>query len=118
MLALLVAQYRRLDLAEDALADAFGLVPDERLRLLLLCSHPALAPEAASALGLRLVLGVATDDIARLFLTTAPTIAARITRVKRKLVRAGVPLAMPDETVLAERVGVVASTAYLAFTAG
>jgi len=181
VLALLVAQYRRLDLAEDALADAFlaatrtwprdgvpsnppawlltaarrrvvdrlraeamavrkhpllvveadvtqrahavladpgGLVPDERLRLLLLCAHPALSTEAASALSLRLVLGVSTEDIARLFLTTTSTMAARITRAKRKLVTAGVPLAVPDDSVLADRVGVVASVAYLAFTAG
>ena len=181
VLALLVAQYRRLDLAEDALADAFeaatrtwalngvpanppawllvtarrqvmdrlraeamaarkhgllvvdadvqqranavladpgGLVPDERLLLLLLCAHPSLSPEAASALSLRLVLGVSTDDIARLFLTTTPTMAARITRAKKKLVTAGVPLAVPDEHTLADRVGVVASVAYLAFTAG
>ncbi|HET9828389.1 MAG TPA: DUF6596 domain-containing protein [Nocardioidaceae bacterium] len=181
VLALLVAQYRRLDLAEDALADAFeaatrtwpsrgapanpaawlltaarrrvvdrlraeavavrrhpllqveaevqqrahavladpgGLVPDERLRLLLLCAHPALAPEAAAALSLRLVLGVSTEDIARLFLTTTSTMAARLTRAKRKLVVAGVPLTVPDESHLAERVGVVASVAYLAFTAG
>ena len=181
VLALLVAQYRRLDLAEDALADAFeaaartwpekgapvnpaawlltaarrrvidrlrgeavaarrhqllqveaevqqrahavlvdpgGLVPDERLRLLLLCAHPALAPEAAAALSLRLVLGVATEDIARLFLTSTPTMAARLTRAKRKLVVAGVSMSVPDETHLAQRVGVVASVAYLAFTAG
>jgi RNA polymerase sigma-70 factor, ECF subfamily len=181
VLALLVAQYRRLDLAEDGLADAFeaatrtwprdgvpanppawlltaarrrvvdrlraeamavrkqpllvveadvqqrahavladpgGLVPDERLRLLLLCAHPALAPEAASALSLRLVLGVSTDDVARLFLTSTPTMAARLTRAKKKLVAAGVPLAVPDEATLAARVGVVASVAYLAFTAG
>ena len=181
VLALLVAQYRRLDLAEDALADAFeaatrtwprdgvpanppawllttarrrvvdrlraeamavrkvpllvveadvqqrahaaladpgGLVPDERLRLLLLCAHPSLAPEAASALSLRLVLGVSTEDVARLFLTSTPTMAARLTRAKKKLVAAGVPLAVPDETALVERVGVVGVVAYLAFTAG
>lgn len=181
VLALLVAQYRRLDLAEDALADAFeaaartwpsqgvptnppawlltaarrravdrlraeavavrrhpllvvdaevqqrahavradpgGLVPDERLRLLLLCAHPALAPEAAAALSLRVVLGVGTEDIARLCLTSTPTMAARLTRARRKLVRAGVPLSVPGEAALGERVGVVASTAYLAFTAG
>ncbi len=181
VLALLVAQYRRLDLAEDALADAFeaaartwpdqgtparpaawllttarrrvidrlrgeavaarrhrllqvdaevqqrahavladpgGLVPDERLRLLLLCAHPALAPEAAAALSLRLVLGVSTEDIARLFLTSTATMAARLTRAKRRLVVAGVALTVPDESHLAERVGVVASVAYLAFTAG
>jgi RNA polymerase sigma-70 factor (ECF subfamily) len=104
--------------AQTVLADPGGLVPDERLRLLLLCAHPAVAPEAAAALSLRLVLGVSTEDIARLFLTSTGTMAARLTRAKRKLVVSGVRLAVPDESHLAERVGVVASVAYLAFTAG
>ncbi|MGN6577520.1 MAG: sigma factor, partial [Nocardioides sp.] len=58
-----------------AMADPGGLVEDERLRLVLMCTHPALAPEAASALALRLVLGVSTHDIARLFLVPEPTAA-------------------------------------------
>ena len=178
MLALLVAQYRRLDLAEDGLADAFEaaartwtVVPDnppawllttarrrivdrlrhedvvtrtlpqlaveaslqeeaqsfmadageplldERLRLVLLCAHPTLPAEAAAALTLRLVLGVPTEDVARLFLVPTPTMAARLTRARKRL--AGQSFAVPaDPAELAPRVAVVADIAYLAFTAG
>ena len=184
LLALLVGQFRRLDLAEDALADAFeaatrtwprdgipanpaawllttarrraldrlraeamaarkepllvvdartqeeaqramadpgdgpAALTDERLRLVFLCAHPALAPEAAAALTLRLVLGVSTADLARLFLVAEPTMAARLTRARKKLAVAGVPFALPSAERLAERVDVVATVAYLAFTAG
>jgi predicted RNA polymerase sigma factor len=101
-----------------AMADPGGLIEDDRLRLLLMCTHPALAPEAASALSLRLVLGVSTHDIARLFLVPEPTVAARITRAKRKIVAAGIPFAVPAADVLPQRLETVAQTAYLAFTAG
>lgn len=183
MLALLVAQYRRLDLAEDGLGDAFeaaartwpgsgapanppawlltaarrrildrlraeavaarklpllaveahlteeaqrtmadagsrdGLsVVDERLRLVLLCAHPSLPPESAAALTLRLVLGVSTEDIARLFLVSTPTMAARLTRARKKL--AGASFSVPVAPDLGPRVSLVADVAYLAFTAG
>ena len=62
-------------------------VRDERLRLVLLCAHPALATVAAAALSLRLVMGVATEDIARLFLVPTPTMAARLTRARKRLAR-------------------------------
>ncbi len=101
-----------------AMADPGGLVEDERLRLVLMCTHPALAPEAASALALRLVLGVSTHDIARLFLLSEPTMAARLTRAKKKVVAAGIPFAVPDAEALPDRLDTVAQTAYLAFTAG
>ena len=100
------------------MADPGDLVDDDVLRLVLMCCHPALAPEVASALALRLVVGVPTDDIARLFLVPVPTMAARITRGKRKVVTAGIPFGVPDASVLPERLGVVAQVAYLAFTAG
>jgi RNA polymerase sigma factor (sigma-70 family) len=179
LLALLVAQYRRLELAEDGLADAFEAaartwpaagvpanpaawlltaarrrvldrlraevvaarrlpvlaveaelqqqaqraladdgepVVDERLRLVLLCASPRLAPEAAAALTLRLVLGLSTEDIARLFLVSTSTMAARLTRARRRL--AGEPFAVPPAAELPARLSVVADTAYLAFTAG
>ncbi|SDT26765.1 RNA polymerase sigma factor [Microlunatus soli] len=179
LLALLVARYRRLDLAEDGLADAFeaaartwssGGEPDnpaawllttarrritdrlrseavlvrrlpllvvdaelaasaqrvmadpgdelldERLRLVLLCAHPRLTREAAAALTLRLVLGVSTADIARLFLLPQATMAARLTRARRKL--AGADFTLPAAAELSGRVGVAADVAYLAFTAG
>lgn len=91
---------------------------DDLLRLVLMCSHPALDPAGASALCLRLVLGVSTHDIARLFLVSEPTMAARLTRAKRKIVGAGIPFAMPGLTALPDRLEAVARTAYLAFTAG
>ena len=79
---------------------------------------PGAGPEAASALALRLVLGVPTAEIARLFLVPEATMAARITRAKKKIVGAGIPFAVPDARVLPERLDTVAQTAYLAFTAG
>ena len=103
---------------QAAMADPGGLVEDDLLRLVLMCTHPALAPEAASALALRLVLGVSTLDIARLFLVSEPTTAARITRAKKKIVAAGIPFAVPAADVLPQRLETVAQTAYLAFTAG
>ncbi len=183
LLSLLVSRYRRLDLAEDALADAFeaaarrwpadgvpdnppawllttarrrvldrlraesiravkapllivdqqvaqaehgvlvdigdgSVIPDERLRLVLLCAHPALSAAASSALALRLVIGLDVDDIARLFLDKPATVAARITRAKHKIVSAGMPFVRPSGTALQARLGRVAQVAYLAFTAG
>jgi RNA polymerase sigma-70 factor (ECF subfamily) len=99
-------------------ADPGDLVDDDVLRLVLMCCHPALAPEVASALALRLVVGVPTADIARLFLVPEPTMAARLTRGKRKIVTAGIPFGVPDASSLPERLEVVAQVAYLAFTAG
>ena len=101
-----------------AMADPGDLVEDDLLRLVLMCAHPALAPEAASALSLRLVLGVSTHDVARLFLVPEPTMAARLTRAKKKIVAAGIPFALPGTDALPERLATVAQTAYLAFTAG
>ena len=74
--------------------DAAGLdrsdasVPDDRLRLVFTCCHPTLAPEARVALTLRLVCGVPTPDVARAFLVSEPTMAARITRAKKKIAEA------------------------------
>ncbi len=179
LLALLVAQYRRLDLAEDGLGDAFEAaartwpvdgpprnppawlltvarrrivdrlrteavatrtlpqlvvaaelteeaqrtmadagetVTDERLRLVLLCAHPSLPAANAAALTLRLVLGVSTEDIARLFLVSPQTMAARLTRTRKRL--AGERFTVPVGPELEDRVAVVADVAYLAFTAG
>ncbi len=99
-------------------ADPGGLVEDDRLRLVLMCAHPALAPEAAAALSLRLVVGVETREIARLFLVPEATMAARITRAKKKVVGAGIPFAVPEAADLPARLEVVAHVAYLAFTAG
>lgn len=176
LLSLLVSRTRRLDLAEDALGEAFARasarwasdgvpanpsgwiyatayrhiidrlraeavagrkVPllavtndrveapaptaalgDDRLDLILLCCHPALAPESRSALALRLVVGTSTEQIARLFLVPQATMAARLTRAKRKIVGAGIPIGVPIEEELRTRLDEVCRTIYLAFTAG
>lgn len=102
--------------AQRVMADPGDELLDERLRLVLLCAHPRLSREAAAALTLRLVLGVSTDDIARLFLQSTPTMAARLTRARKKL--AGERFGIPSGTELVDRVGTVADLAYLAFTAG
>jgi RNA polymerase sigma factor (sigma-70 family) len=102
--------------AQQVMADAGEQVRDERLRLVLLCAHPALAHESAAALTLRLVIGLSTADIARLFLVPTPTVAARLTRARRRL--AGESFAVPEAGELEKRLGVAAEVAYLAFTAG
>ena len=174
--SLLVARTRRLDLVEDALAEAFaraaarwqieGLpanpagwlyttahrqvlgrlraeaiagrtapllavrpgweppgdgdeeLADDRLHLILLCCHQALPRESRSALALRLVIGTPTEQIARLFLVPTATMAARLTRAKRKIVAAGIPLGAPLADELRARLDEVCRTIYLAFTAG
>jgi RNA polymerase sigma-70 factor, ECF subfamily len=90
---------------------------DEQLQLVLLCCHPALDPASRSALALRLVMGIPTAEIARLFLVPTPSMAARITRAKRKIVSAGIPLSLPAGDELERRLDAVARTIYLAFTA-
>ncbi|MFV0309223.1 MAG: RNA polymerase sigma factor [Desertimonas sp.] len=177
LLALVVSRTRRLDLAEDALAESFaraaerwpvdgvpdnpagwlyttawrwvvgrlraeavsgrvvsrlatgtgwvpppaeidGDLPDERLQMILLCCHPAVPADARPALALRLVIGTPTAEIARLFLVSTSTMAARLTRAKRKIVAAGIPLTQPAHDELADRLDAVGATIYLAFTAG
>lgn len=110
---LLVGQPERAVRADDG-----DTIEDDLLRLVLMCTHPALDTAAASALALRLVLGVSTADVARLFLVPEPTMAARITRAKKKIVATGIPFTVPPAHVLPERLEVVAQVAYLAFTAG
>lgn len=103
------------EVVDVALQDDVG---DDELKLLFLACHPALAPESQAALALRLVLGVPTAEVARLFLVPEPTMAARLTRAKKKIATAGLPFAMPDDAALAGRVAVVEQTIYLCFTAG
>src|SRR5215213_8240330 len=107
------------DLQEEAqrvMADAGEPVRDERLRLVMLCAHPALSRENAAALTLRMVMGVTTADIARLFLVPTATMAARLTRSRKSL--AGERFEVPLGPELPARVGRAADVAYLAFTAG
>jgi predicted RNA polymerase sigma factor len=91
-------------------------VRDERLRLVMLCAHPALSRENAAALTLRMVIGVSTADIARLFLVPTATMAARLTRSRKSL--AGERFEVPLGPELKARVGRAADVAYLSFTAG
>lgn len=115
-LPLLAVEAELTEEAQRTMADAGEEVVDERLRLVLLCAHPSLPREGAAALTLRLVLGVPTEDIARLFLVSTPTMAARLTRARKRL--AGETFAVPSGPELAARVDVVADVAYLAFTTG
>src|SRR6185436_7693651 len=87
--------------AQRVMADAGDTAYDERLRLVLLCAHPSLTPESAAALSLRLVMGVSTEDIARLFLVPTPTMAARLTRARKRL--AGASFDLPSGAELGER---------------
>ncbi len=115
-LPLLAVEAELQEEAQRVMADAGEQVRDERLRLVLLCAHPSLPAASAAALTLRLVLGVPTEDVARLFLVSTPTMAARLTRARKRL--AGERFAVPAGAELAARVGVVADVAYLAFTTG
>ena len=102
--------------ARRVMADAGEPVRDERLRLVLLCAHPSLSRENAAALTLRMVMGVSTADIARLFLMPTATMAARLTRSRKSL--AGERFEVPIGPDLKSRIGRAADVAYLAFTAG
>jgi RNA polymerase sigma-70 factor, ECF subfamily len=93
-------------------------IPDERLRLLFTCCHPALPPEARIALTLRLLGGLTTPEIARAFLVAEPTMAARITRAKKKIAAAGIPYRVPSDAELPERLAGVLAVLYLVFTEG
>ena len=94
------------------------VIVDDRLRLVFTCCHPALAPEARIALTLRLICGLTTGEIARAFLVPEPTMAARITRSKKKIAAAGIPYRVPAESDLAERLDGVLTVIHLVFTAG
>ncbi|HEU0172427.1 MAG TPA: DUF6596 domain-containing protein [Acidimicrobiales bacterium] len=99
----------------DGRADA---IRDDRLRLIFTCCHPALAPEAQVALTLRLVCGVATPDIARAFLVADATMAARLTRAKKKIAAARIPYAVPSAADLPGRVDAVLTVVHLLYSTG
>ena len=92
--------------------------PDDRLRLIFTCCHPALAREAQLALTLRAVLGLTTAEIARAFLSSEATIAQRIVRAKRKIVDAGIPYQVPGPGDLTGRLDEVLRVLYLLFNEG
>jgi RNA polymerase sigma-70 factor (ECF subfamily) len=93
-------------------------IPDDRLRLVFTCCHPALAPEARVALTLREVCGLTTEEIARAFLTSPSTLAQRIVRAKSKIREARIPYQVPTPNELAERLDTVLQVIYLVFNEG
>ncbi|MCX5009014.1 RNA polymerase sigma factor [Streptomyces sp. NBC_00638] len=105
-------------LAEPAAVEPEDVVPDERLRLVFMCCHPALAQEAQLALTLRLVCGATTADIARALLVSEPTMAARMTRAKKKISAARIPFRLPGADELPDRLRAVLGVIHLLFTAG
>jgi RNA polymerase sigma-70 factor, ECF subfamily len=100
---------------DDAMPDP---IPDDRLRLVFTCCHPALSLEAQVALTLRLVCGLTTPEIAQAFLVAEATMAARVTRAKKKISAARIPYAVPGAGDLPERLDAVLTVVHLLYATG
>jgi RNA polymerase sigma-70 factor (ECF subfamily) len=101
-----------------AAGDEDDVIADDRLRLVFTCCHPALAREAQVALTLRLVCGLTTPEIAQAFLVPEPTMAARVTRAKKKIAAARIPYRVPGPAELPDRLDAVLTVVHLLYTTG
>ena len=114
-----LAELARLGAApEPVQPDDFPEFPDDRLKLMFTCCHPALAFEARVALTLRTLAGLSTAEIARAFLVPEPTMSKRLTRAKQKIQNAGIPYRVPPAHLLPERTSAVLGVLYLLFNEG